>query len=928
MTKKNNTTTNTRRLPTRNAAAAAVPASVAAHGTARTRSANAATGKLPANAGLTSPSMFQQVNNAVATVAKKVKAIPTAFFDKFGWPAGSSGIRAGNKLFFTPSSAFRVNLGHLSAPDKAPPPHVLNALGLAMDSKQHQAHKKAVSSGCNQRKRFYQKLKKLPVVPPELAIVLSRSESTKTEKEAALGTLIGTYSDLWQETFVDHRRGPSKPAAKAKTKEQQEKEDSRNAQLNALHLRTGNKQHLHRNITPLAPGMPLQLGCLVNNLPISVMQALICQYGSPQTQQTFLGGRPDSPMLPIRLSETDDELQKVFVSQRKEVLGNNKRAPTEDMLKEAVLADRSLFEAASNVDGKVKESDEIALAAKFAYHNLMQKPYFQNIVRKKDTLEKLRYRILEKEFRDNENQSSWKEYLHYYLWTSWGMDAWFLRQFRTKYCFHHWFIYHGTAGNKGSEFEPHEIVAMGHKDPLDCPTLSEIAVAAYGQLHKLVTDVMALNFVADVQDVPVTAPLEQNQFPSDAIPQDLVVPPTDAIHPQDPSVTLHPPEVCIFPQGFSAAAGVGGDDSMDPLGILFGHDSLEGGTPSGDGASLDNGPCFLGVEVLADGAAVAQNYAAAASGDADVDDDDEEEEEEEEDDVSACSPMPTPDFFQDDSAAAVHPKIYPDHTKFAQFQDNMAFFPGVIKSGCCQLHQRLHIDNKDLLGSSLLRKVVLGQYSSIGDYEWAQGGYFIDLPLSVEGSWLRIAKPNPMEKRFDVEMVFVPFGSCLIRSAALFHSGHYGSPGNTRVHVLMFPNGCRTNTKSLGYLSKLTESETGCAAGWDVLWDPQVPRNFQTPNSCTKFMTDDTKLKIERARDYYKLLAQANYTGQAVHFWMLNPTINCEKVAYSNFHVGFDFEEEDPGDIADDNLGGGFFASAKRPATGRPKAAPKKRRVG
>ena len=29
-----------------------------------------------------------------------------------------------------------------------------------------------------------------------------------------------------------------------------------------------------------------------------------------------------------------------------------------------------------------------------------------------------------------------------------------------------------------------------------------------------------------------------------------------------------------------------------------------------------------------------------------------------------------------------------------------------------------------------------------------------------------------------------------------------------------------------------------------------------------------------------------------------------------------------------DDLGGGFFASAKRPATGRPKAAPKKRRVG
>jgi hypothetical protein len=49
--------------------------------------------------------------------------------------------------------------------------------------------------------------------------------------------------------------------------------------------------------------------------------------------------------------------------------------------------------------------------------------------------------------------------------------------------------------------------------------------------------------------------------------------------------------------------------------------------------------------------------------------------------------------------------------------------------------------------------------------------------------------------------VFIPFGSCLIRSASVFHSGHYGLPGNTRFHAILFiKEHTRMNTRVLGYL--------------------------------------------------------------------------------------------------------------------------------
>jgi hypothetical protein len=118
---------------------------------------------------------------------------------------------------------------------------------------------------------------------------------------------------------------------------------------------------------------------------------------------------------------------------------------------------------------------------------------------------------------------------------------------------------------------------------------------------------------------------------------------------------------------------------------------------------------------------------------------------------------------------------------FGFIRDNVAFFPGSIKSGRrASVHQSLHIDNKDLLFSSFMEAVLAGKHHSLTPLQWMSAGYVIDMPLSKEGGYLRVAVPNPAKERFELNWLHIPFGSFVVRNNALFHSGHYGSPGNTR----------------------------------------------------------------------------------------------------------------------------------------------------
>jgi hypothetical protein len=126
---------------------------------------------------------------------------------------------------------------------------------------------------------------------------------------------------------------------------------------------------------------------------------------------------------------------------------------------------------------------------------------------------------------------------------------------------------------------------------------------------------------------------------------------------------------------------------------------------------------------------------------------------------------------------------------------------GLIRSGNKSFHQDLHIDDGDLLGTPLFERMVKDP-DSVSPTEWLEAGYVIDLPLSKEGCWIRVAVPDPGTKTFKIGYAFIPFGCMGIRPMALPHSGHYGSPGNTRFHATFFIRGrTSNNTKERAWIS-------------------------------------------------------------------------------------------------------------------------------
>jgi hypothetical protein len=259
------------------------------------------------------------------------------------------------------------------------------------------------------------------------------------------------------------------------------------------------------------------------------------------------------------------------------------------------------------------------------------------------------------------------------------------------------------------------------------------------------------------------------------------------------------------------------------------------------------------------------------------------------------------------------------------------------------VHQRLHIDNADILGTDFLEQVLEGEFKSITDKDWLVGGYFVDAPLSKEGSWLRIAVPDPENKKFVVDYVFVPFGSFLVRSGALFHSGHYGHPGNTRVHGIVMLNDQTSNSNQLGFLETVTTSK-----GWTTEWakgiqyrpkpDEKKPeRNFELAENVMHYCTKEIKNRRRSGTMYLNLLKENMYTGFPVRFWMLNPYLGCPKyiIDDSGPLPPADDEEED-GDGDDDANEGDDDGDAgddgppprKRKATKKKGAPPKTKRAG
>ena len=138
---------------------------------------------------------------------------------------------------------------------------------------------------------------------------------------------------------------------------------------------------------------------------------------------------------------------------------------------------------------------------------------------------------------------------------------------------------------------------------------------------------------------------------------------------------------------------------------------------------------------------------------------------------------------------------------------------------------------------------------------------------------MRIAVPKPEQKRFVVDYVHVPFGSFIIRSGALFHSGHYGSPGNTRLHSIVFDMDSQTNTKNLGYMDRITRE-----LGWETVWADDILKSSEDSEAdftLAEHVMDYTNKVIggrkRSGTGYFNSFKDDRYDGFDTYMFMLNP---------------------------------------------------------
>ena len=173
--------------------------------------------------------------------------------------------------------------------------------------------------------------------------------------------------------------------------------------------------------------------------------------------------------------------------------------------------------------------------------------------------------------------------------------------------------------------------------------------------------------------------------------------------------------------------------------------------------------------------------------------------------------------------------------------EKCALHSGTIRQPKAPIHQGLHLDNNLCLQDPIVKKIMMQE--EISAEEWVKLGYVVDLPLSQEGLWLRVAIPDPVASTFFMHWVYVPYGSMLIRSMALLHSGHYGSPGNCRYHATFTPKSTDLHTEELAYLARMREGVVCDFSEWNLKWSPNIPREGWTAGGykrikCKEWNTD------------------------------------------------------------------------------------------
>jgi hypothetical protein len=218
------------------------------------------------------------------------------------------------------------------------------------------------------------------------------------------------------------------------------------------------------------------------------------------------------------------------------------------------------------------------------------------------------------------------------------------------------------------------------------------------------------------------------------------------------------------------------------------------------------------------------------------------------------------------------PRTPPKGTYGVDLLEYSGMSSGIIKTGSSSFHQDLHIDNGDLLNKEVYERMVKDPHS-VSPTEWLEAGYVIDLPLSKEGCWIRIAVPV----RDDIVMtyVYIPFGSMGIRPMCLQHSGHYGSPGNTRFHATFYIRGkTEHNTKELGYLHKLLADKNGPFGKHVLQWSPEYYQQpmapLKDPSKLVVLFKDGDKRSL--GTNYWQMITKHKSDYICLLTYLLNPS--------------------------------------------------------
>jgi hypothetical protein len=155
------------------------------------------------------------------------------------------------------------------------------------------------------------------------------------------------------------------------------------------------------------------------------------------------------------------------------------------------------------------------------------------------------------------------------------------------------------------------------------------------------------------------------------------------------------------------------------------------------------------------------------------------------------------------------------------------------------------------------------------------------MPLSREGTLLRIAVPKLNQEFvnnagakcvrdiFEMDVVLIPFGSMLVRSKCLIHSGFYDSPGNTRFCATLQSKNRTLSEKILPFSEIIKHNDFG---QWTLQWSKEVHTHYQSANNLYSLTNKDMAQKRKDNKRCWKEFIQYDFDQLNTLVLMTNPS--------------------------------------------------------